>query len=112
MEEHYFTSAWIPTGEGSNQYQTETFADQTFSVGFVGQPVVVAPGEQAVVGATLYVGPGIMKTLKALAPGLELTVDYGVLWWICQPIFYLMSWLYSLVGNWGAAIILVTTTQD
>ena len=108
MEEHYFTSAWIPVGGAPYQYHTEAFSDQTFSVGFVGQHILVGPGDQTVLGATLYVGPGVMKSLQELAPGLELTVDYGVLWWICQPIFHLMSWLYSLIGNWGAAIILVT----
>ena len=108
MTEHYFTSAWIPGGDAAYQYHSETFADNTFSIGFVGQPLVVAPGEQGRAAATLYMGPGITKDLQALAPGLELTVDYGVLWWICQPIFQLMTWLHSLVSNWGAAIILVT----
>ena len=108
MEEHYFTSAWIPAGDEPYQYHTETFADKTFSVGFVGPQVVVPAGGKTTLGATLYAGPGVMEALKALAPGLDLTVDYGVLWWICQPIFHLMKWLFSIVGNWGCAIILVT----
>lgn len=108
MEEHYFTSAWIPAGDAPYQYHTETFADKTFSVGFVGTQVVVPAGEKITLGATLYAGPGVMESLKTLAHGLDLTVDYGVLWWICQPIFHLMKWLFSIVGNWGCAIILVT----
>jgi YidC/Oxa1 family membrane protein insertase len=107
MEEHYFTTAWVPD-VGSYQFITETFADHSYSVCFVGSQVVVSPGKSAIVGASLYAGPEIMQTLQKVAPGLELTVDYGSLWWICQPIFHLMCWLYSIFGNWGVAIILVT----
>lgn len=107
MEEHYFTTAWVP-GDGKYQYLTETFADHTYSIGMVGSVLELAPGAQTTIAATLYAGPEIMENLAKIAPGLELTVDYGVLWWICQPIFYLMNWLYGSLGNWGWAIILVT----
>ena len=53
-------------------------------------------------------GPKVQKQLAEIAPGLDLTVDYGVLWWIGQPIFWLMTLLHSVFGNWGVAIIMVT----
>src|SRR5690606_10655850 len=68
----------------------------------------VAPGSQAETGATLYAGPKIQKDLKALSPGLELTVDYGFLWFIAQPIFWLLEHIHSLLGNWGWSIIVLT----
>ena len=56
----------------------------------------------------LYVGPAIKKNLDTVAPNLSLTVDYGWLWFISDLIFWAMSLIYGLVGNWGVAIILVT----
>ena len=49
-----------------------------------------------------------IKTLEVLSPGLELVVDYGWLWFIAQPLFWLLKFLQTYVGNWGFAIILVT----
>jgi len=46
--------------------------------------------------------------LEKLARGLDLTVDYGPLWWLSQPLFHLLQLLHGFVGNWGVAIILIT----
>ncbi len=46
--------------------------------------------------------------MEKLAEGLELTVDYSFLWWIGQPIFFLLIFFQSFAVNWGLAIILVT----
>jgi len=35
-------------------------------------------------------------------------VDYGWLWWIAQPLFWLLIKMYAFAGNWGVAIILLT----
>jgi YidC/Oxa1 family membrane protein insertase len=56
----------------------------------------------------LYAGPILPNILKDIAPKLELTADYGMLWPICMPIFYLLKYIYNYVGNWGYSIILVT----
>src|SRR5690554_1810495 len=60
------------------------------------------------IGASLYVGPKIQKRLAEISPHLNLTVDYGWLWWIAQPLFWLLTFYQSIVGNWGVAIILLT----
>lgn len=108
--EHYFTSAWIPSQQQKNYFQSEAFVDQSFGIGFIGKQILIKPGDKVTVSAQLYLGPRVTDTLKQLAPGLDLTVDYGVLWWLCQPLFWLLKELYALVGNWGAAIILIVCT--
>ena len=45
---------------------------------------------------------------REIAPNLNLTVDYGFLWWLAVPLFYLLDWLHGFLGNWGVAIILLT----
>jgi YidC/Oxa1 family membrane protein insertase len=63
---------------------------------------------QGETSAILYAGPKSQAVLKELSPGLELTVDYGILWFIAQPIFWLLQHIHSLVGNWGWSIIFLT----
>ncbi len=108
MVEHYFISAWIPPLDTIYTYQTHKSDQSIYSVGLVGPTLSVAPGEQKKIQAKLYAGPEITEDLKALAPGLELAVDYGILWPICQPIFWTLNKIYHFTGNWGVAIILIT----
>ena len=67
-------------------------------------------GESETFSSTLFAGPKIQTQLEAAGKGLELTVDFGKLTIIAEPIFWLLSQFYDLVGNWGWAIILVTIT--
>jgi YidC/Oxa1 family membrane protein insertase len=73
------------------------------------EPVgAVAANSSLTVGSKLWVGPQDQSALEALAPGLELVVDYGLLTIIAKPVFALMTWLFSLLGNWGWTIVLLT----
>jgi len=105
--QHYFLSAWIPNQNAEHQYQTTT-RNNLHVMGFVNPATVVPPNGQATVGAQLYVGPKIIDRLKPIAPGLDRTVDYGFLFFIADPLFMILKWFHSLIGNWGVAIILLT----
>lgn len=105
--QHYFISAWIPEPTGNYQYSTTTTDDFNF-IRFKGQKLALKPGDSGSVSAGLYVGPKDQYSLEKIAPGLELTVDYGILWWIAQPLFWLLTKIYGVLGNWGFAIIGVT----
>lgn len=108
MVEHYFVSAWIPPEALLNTYQTNKLGNEVYSIGLVEPSLTVVPGEKKSIHNQLYAGPEITETLESLAPGLELSVDYGMLWPICQPIFWLLKKAFQLTGNWGIAIILTT----
>ncbi len=108
MVEHYFVSAWIPNKEVKALYQTTKTDQDVYGVGFVENPITVPVGTQKTIESIFYAGPEIVETLGALGPGLELAVDYGILWPICQPIFWLLKKMYLFTKNWGFAIILTT----
>ena len=106
--QHYFATAWVPQ-QGKQrtndllQLQPGLYAARTIEP--VGQ---IAPGATAAVDAQLWVGPQDQKAMEAVAPGLELVVDYGWLTIIAKPLFALMTWLHSLLGNWGWTIVALT----
>ncbi len=106
--QHYFVTAWIPQKGDNNVVQTRKDSQGNYIIGFTGPTLTVEPGKTAETSATLYAGPKSQGVLKELSPGLELTVDYGILWFIAQPIFWLLQHIHSLVGNWGWSIIFLT----
>ena len=107
MLQHYFLSAWVPPQDTIHTYNGR-FVKGNYIFGFYDQPLVVAAGSVGETGASLYVGPKDQDKLEKIAPHLELTVDYGWLWWIAQPLFFLLTFFHGIVGNWGVAIILLT----
>lgn len=107
MLQHYFVAAWIPEQSVAHHFFTRASRGYNF-VGFMDNAIEVQPGQTVTTGATLYAGPKNQERLQQLAEGLELTVDYGMLWFIAQPLFAVLKWIHSIVGNWGWSIILLT----
>ena len=105
--EHYFLSAWVPDKDSTNTYYTRVDNDKFYNIGAV-TPVEVAPNSTQTVKGEFYIGPEIAETLEKVSPGLNLTIDYGILWPISQLIFWLLKAIHNFVGNWGGSIILVT----
>lgn len=109
MIQHYFMAAWVPNSEESNYfYSTKPTRDGRYTAGVVAPRVDVPVGGSFNTTQTFYAGPKIQSTLEELAPGLELTVDFGFLTVIAKPIFWLLNWLHDLLGNWGWAIVVLT----
>ena len=106
--QHYFVTAWIPQPGQNNVVLARKDTKGNYIIGYTGPSLTVAPGAKAETSATLYAGPKSQAVLKELSPGLELTVDYGILWFIAQPIFWLLQHIHSIVGNWGWSIIFLT----
>jgi YidC/Oxa1 family membrane protein insertase len=110
MIQHYFGVAWIPEKDNQYNYYTKALNGGLFVIGAYSPSKTVQPGESKKITATLFAGPKIQEQLESTAKGLLLMVDYGKLTIIAEPIYWLLSFFFSFVGNWGVAIILVTLT--
>lgn len=108
MLQHYFVSALIPTAGEQHHYYSKVVNNDHYIIGLYGMPVSLAAGESLTETTQLYTGPKSQKKLEKIAPGLDLTVDYGVLWFIAKPLYWCLDLFHTLTGNWGWAIILVT----
>lgn len=106
--QHYFLSAWLPKANAPREYFTQRGDSGLFSAGVILSLGKIEPGSTGALAVPLYAGPQEQDKLEALAPGLELTVDYGSLTVIAKPLFWFLQWLFHWVGNWGGAIILLT----
>jgi YidC/Oxa1 family membrane protein insertase len=105
--EHHFLAAIIPPSDQPFQYRAST-RGQDYVLTTVSEVQDVAPGKTLDYPMRLFVGPKLQKQLAATADGLELTVDYGVLTVLAQPLFWILSKVHGVVGNWGWSIVIVT----
>ncbi|QKT03622.1 membrane protein insertase YidC [Ectothiorhodospiraceae bacterium 2226] len=108
MIQHYFLGAWIPEQEQRNHFYTRTLNGARYVIGMVSPEAVVEPGGEHNFHSELFVGPKLQDQLREAAPHLELTVDYGFLTLLSNPLFWLLEKIYNLVGNWGWAIVILT----
>ncbi|MEY4748582.1 MAG: rane protein insertase YidC [Pseudomonadota bacterium] len=105
MVQHYFTSAWLVGDKTRREFRTAKVSDNLYSVAMVLPLAEVAPGATGSHTATLYAGPQEENKLAALAPGLELVKDYGMLTLLAKPLFWLLDKLHGVLGNWGWSIV-------
>lgn len=110
LVQHYFISAWIPDANSQNHFILSKLNNEdTYLFGFTGQGFEVAPHSQGTVKANFYAGPKDTEALENIAPHLDLTVDYGILWMIGVPLFWVLKNIQPyLFHNWGLAIIGLT----
>ncbi len=108
MIQHYFLGSWIPPVDQTARYYSRALQGERYVIGMIGPSLNVAAGGEQTSKARLYVGPKLQRVMEEVAPGLELTVDYGMLTILAQPIFWLLEKIHALVGNWGWAIIILT----
>jgi YidC/Oxa1 family membrane protein insertase len=105
--EHHFLTAIVPEADAKHAFRVEVSGD-TMIASVVGSKQTVEPGSSHTFTRTLYVGPKLQAQLGELHERLKLTVDYGWLTILSQPMFWLLAFIYQYVGNWGVSIIIVT----
>jgi YidC/Oxa1 family membrane protein insertase len=108
MIQHYFLTAWIPKSDEQNTYSTSVSSGDFNLIRFTTPTAVVPANSKGDIGAQIYAGPKDQYILEKISPGLDLSVDYGFLWWIAQPLFWLLVKIHGVVGNWGWSIVAIT----
>lgn len=109
MLQQYFVAAVIPpSGE------TVTFSGKPAShkgryyTQMLGATATIPSGASHSFSTRLYIGPKLHGKLDSIAPGLSLTENYGIFTTITTPLYWVLSKLHALTGNWGWAIVLLT----
>jgi len=111
MISHYFLVAWIPeTGKDNYYFSRYNKNEDLYTLGARASAMTIEAGQTGEITSRLVVGPKLQYQLEKIAPGLDLTVDYGVLTIIAKPLFWLLNTFHKLFGNWGWAIIFLTIT--
>ena len=90
-------------GDVKESYQT----DYTLS------PLTIAPGQKKSVEGRLFAGAKKVQLIQSYSDDLkikrfDLMIDWGWFHFITKPMFWVISWLSSVLGNFGLAILAVT----
>jgi YidC/Oxa1 family membrane protein insertase len=107
MMQHYFVSAMIPAADSSNTFYSR-YHNTNYILGMLAPLEKLEAGGEKTYQDKIYAGPKLQNELEALSPGLDLTVDYGVLTIIAKPLYWVLQFFHGLTGNWGWAIIFLT----
>ena len=101
-------SAWLPPNNVPREFYTRHLDNGLYAAGVILPIGSIEAGANAKLTVPLYAGPEEQDNLSKLAPGLDLTIDYGWLTVIAKPLFWFLLWLHQWVSNWGVAIIILT----
>jgi len=108
MVQHYFASAWVPQQNRPRHNEVLRVSDNLYAIRSIQPLGTIQPGQNLASTARLWVGPQDQQAMQHVAPGLDVVVDYGFLTIIAKPLFKLMTWLHSFLGNWGWTIVALT----
>ncbi len=111
MIQHYFLVAWIPEDGKDNLYFSRYNRNNDhYTMGARTSATNIIAGETGKITSRLVLGPKLQNKLEEIEPGLDLTVDYGVLTIFAKPLFWLLDFFHGIFHNWGWAIIFLTLT--
>lgn len=111
MIQHYFVSAWI--GDTDNNIENVIYSNDSNDgrdaiIGIRTTSQNINAGENYTFTSKMWIGPKNQDNMETLAPNLDLTVDYGWLWFLSIPLFKLLELIHGVIGNWGFSIIVLT----
>jgi len=108
FSQHYFISAWIPSLQTTNRFNTRKNSLNQYFGEFTSSSFSVGAGSTGSHDIQFYAGPKDQYVLAEISPNLDLTIDYGFLFFLAAPIYWLLSRIDSVIGNYGVSIILLT----
>ncbi|ACI50150.1 60 kDa inner membrane insertion protein [Gluconacetobacter diazotrophicus PA1 5] len=117
ITDKYWLTAVIPQQgtavTGSYGYQANGGAG-VYQVGFIAQAAtVVAPGTTGATVSHVFAGAKEVNLLEQYQSSLHIpdfwkAVDFGWFAFLTRPIFYVLDWLNTLLGNFGLALMAFT----
>jgi YidC/Oxa1 family membrane protein insertase len=111
MIQHYFLAAWLPESGKDNLYFSRYNQNKDHhTLGVRTSAITIDAGQTGQITSRFVVGPKLQNKLEEIAPGLDLTVDYGILTIFAKPLFWLLDFFHGIFNNWGWAIIFLTIT--
>ncbi len=107
LRDQYFCAIVEPVaGEGSGY--VKKINPQESEVGMQLQEISLKPGAQIGQSYRIYLGPQDLKTINTIKPEWAAIIYYGTFDFIAQLLLQLLGFFYSLVHNWGWAIIILS----
>ncbi len=105
--DRYFMAAAIPDNETWGQLTFASFGEEGAGA-FLVRDQTLAPGQSVALNLKVYVGSKDLKALREVGHDFPDAVDFGFFGFFSNILLWILQAFHSLVGNWGASIILLT----
>ena len=69
---------------------------------------ILRPNQSKELNFQIYAGPKDYSGLAELGHEQKKVMQFGVFWWISEPLSWILNKLYNLLGSYGLAIIILT----
>lgn len=103
---HYFTSAIIDKSEVAPSFDSKVDLENSIVKGSL--KYSQENGTVKSFSSTIFMGPKELKLLEQVDPRMPEIINFGIFSIIAKPILMLLKLLFSWIGNYGVAIIIVT----
>ncbi len=113
ITDKYWATALIPGEKFNGRFAFFNKGRPQYQADYIGEPMIVSPGNTTTVQNRLFAGAKQVSILDGYEADLEIKnfsnlIDWGWFYFITKPLFKLMDWIYTAVGNFGVAILIVT----
>ena len=107
LEDQYFMTAIIPKSVQESSMRVVSNQD-TIENQYIVPDSHVASGTQRAFDFLLFFGPKSTKVLKTIDYDLSKVIDFGYFDFLAKPLLWFMNFIYSVIPNYGIAIIILT----
>lgn len=111
FSDRYWFTAFIFNGTQKNDLKFTNNGNDLFQIDYRSAPLTIAAGAAASENMRFFAGAKEIKLLdeyadKANIKKFDLAVDFGWYYFLTKPFFYILTFLYGIIGNMGWAILL------
>jgi YidC/Oxa1 family membrane protein insertase len=108
VESRYFMLGLIPLKEQAAAVRISSLPNHMVESRYIEPEQTIAPGAQDAYQYELYFGPKSLQYLKQAGHDLDKAIDFGTFDLLAKPCLWLLNYLYSVIPNYGVAIIILT----
>ena len=107
-EDRYFATGLIPDQAQKTSIRFALRPNDVLETTYVDPAGPVAPQTERTYRYKLYFGPKSQEGLRDVASGFDKILDFGFFDIIAKPFLYVMNFIYTVIPNYGFAIIIIT----
>ena len=115
ITDKYWAAALVPAQATPFKIRFSYFDDgrPRYQSDYLSDPATIQPGQTASTDNLIFAGAKEVGKINAYMNDLHIPlfknlIDWGWFYFITEPMFYLIDWLYKAIGNFGVAILAVT----
>jgi YidC/Oxa1 family membrane protein insertase len=108
LQSRYFISSLIPDQSQDSSLHLALESENFINAQYIQAEKAIQAGTQSTYKYRLFMGPKSMQELKKVGNNLGKLINFGMFDFIAKPCVWLMNLFYSVIPNYGVAIIILT----